>query len=580
MTIEQPTKPISEQENRNTAGKPKSMHVGFLKIDFVIRTLQKIGVDKIFDEAFTIEGKEPDIPYGISGMILIANIICSPLPLYRIADMFQKGLFEYDLKGTLGIDIMFEQLNDDRFGNFLDRMQTVGCRKIFAEIMTNALMEFEVKLQNINYDTTTKTMWGTYEYLENTDQSSLHITYGYNKQKRKDKKQIVVGLGVSGGFVVDAKVLSGNKDDKTYNYENVKDFVEITEKADGNLYYIADSAAGNTTFFEEAQNKGVLYITRLPDNYKLTISQFEKLLDEWKEAETIKIYNISGEERIYRILEGTGEHDGVLLKTCVYFNHGMMKQKYQTIEKRTQKEKKSLSNKISKITKNPFFESEADAKKVGDDFVKTHEKKLKSHDVTYQVEEIKTPARGKKAKDPSKQKYTTKFRLDFTFEEKENLLELQYQLLMTECMFMLVSNDLSIDGEKMITEYKTQSSVEVKFRQLKNDYHPNSLYVKKPERVEALMYLSLIGLQVCSLIEHVVRGGLKDDAAFIRVSGNKKEFSPTFVQILNLLESGGRVLYWENGVEVRSLSKELTEDQLKILKYMGISVDEIIGIIN
>jgi len=451
------------------------------------------------------------------------------------------------------------------------------------EVMTNAFFEFGIKLKNINYDTTTKTMWGTYEYLENTAQSSLRITYGYNKQKRKDKKQIVIGLGVSGGFVVDAKVLSGNMDDKTYNYENITDFVEIAGKANGDLsdlYYIADSAAGNTTFFEEAQEKGVIYITRLPDNYKLTISQFEKLLDEWKDAETIKIYNISGEERVYRILEGTGEHDGVLLKTCVYFNHGMMKQKYQTIETKAQKEKKTLTKKISQLTKNPFFESETDAKKVADDFVETHTKKLKSHDVTYQVEEVKTPARGKKAKDPSKQKYTTKFRLDFTVEEKENLLELQYHQLMTECMFMLVSNDLTIDGEKMITEYKTQSSVEVKFRQLKNDYQPNSLYVKKPERVEALMYLSLIGLQVCSLIEHVVRGGLKDDAAFIRVSGNKKEFSPTFVQILNLLESGGRLLYWENDVEVRSLSKELTEDQLKILKYMGISVDEIIGIIN
>ena len=157
------------------------------KFDFILSILKKLRVKEIIDEAFTKEGHAPDISYGTMGMIFIANIICDPKPLYRIASTFTSGGHVFDFKGTLGEDIELSQLTDDRFAKFLDRMYETGNRRLFSNITINALTEYGFKLVHVNYDTTTKTMWGVYEYEEDEPQSTLKISYGYNKQKRGDK---------------------------------------------------------------------------------------------------------------------------------------------------------------------------------------------------------------------------------------------------------------------------------------------------------------------------------------------------------------------------------------------------------
>lgn len=73
---------------------------------------------------------------------------------------------------------------------------------------------------------------GAYEYTgsssdPNDDISYISIEFGHSKDKRDDKKQIKIGLGTTNGIVTDAKVLSGNMDDKTYNKENLEDVDEL-----------------------------------------------------------------------------------------------------------------------------------------------------------------------------------------------------------------------------------------------------------------------------------------------------------------------------------------------------------------
>jgi transposase len=66
-----------------------------------------------------------------------------------------------------------------------------------------------------------------------------------------------------------------------------------------------------------------------------------------------------------------------------------------------------------------------------------------------------------------------------------------------------------LTGEEILTEYKTQSSVEKKFQQLKSPHFVNSLYLDTPERIEALTYMILISMMILSIAEHVVRRELK-----------------------------------------------------------------------
>ena len=76
-------------------------------------------------------------------------------------------------------------------------------------------------------------MWGEYESTEGKV-GSISITFGHSRQKREDKKQIKMGIGVANGIIVDAKVLSGNVDDKTYNNENLDDVASVLERTHTN----------------------------------------------------------------------------------------------------------------------------------------------------------------------------------------------------------------------------------------------------------------------------------------------------------------------------------------------------------
>ena len=104
---------------------------------------------------------------------------------------------------------------------FLNRFQEADCRKIFSQIDVKAVTLYGIQVKNINFDTTSKVMWGNYETSEGT-LGGIEIDFGHSKDKRNDKKQIKYSIGCANGLVVDASVLSGNKDDKTYNTDTLK----------------------------------------------------------------------------------------------------------------------------------------------------------------------------------------------------------------------------------------------------------------------------------------------------------------------------------------------------------------------
>ncbi len=88
-------------------------------------------------------------------------------------------------------------------------MHDAGCHKIYAELAANAFSRYGIALKNVNFDTTSKVMWGAYETSEGVE-GAVDITFGYSKQKRPDKRQIKISLGTTQGICIDGQILSGN----------------------------------------------------------------------------------------------------------------------------------------------------------------------------------------------------------------------------------------------------------------------------------------------------------------------------------------------------------------------------------
>ena len=250
------------------------------KEGFIVALCEALGVPEIINQSLgATNGRPTDIPYGVDAMLMMVNMCHDHYPLSRLKEYYQYT----DLEALFHHPITLDQINDDRFGGFLDLFHEAGCKKIFSQIAAKAVSLYGIQVKNINFDTTSKVMWGQYETPEGTT-GVIEMNFGHSKNKREDKKQIKFGIGCANGLVVDAVVLSGNKDDKTYNTDTLNAVDETLNNLSvdkDNFYYIADSALfseGNLTI---ACEKGIKLITRMPDN----VLQAREAIEEEREAD-------------------------------------------------------------------------------------------------------------------------------------------------------------------------------------------------------------------------------------------------------------------------------------------------------
>lgn len=173
--------------------------------------------------------------------MMLINIADDHHPLSRLDDYFR----DVDLESILSDSVALNQLNDDRFGGFLDAMHEAGGQTIYSELAVSAFKHYGISLRHVNFDTTSKIMWGEYQTEEGTE-GAIDITFGYSKQKRFDKKQMKFSLGTTQGVCIDGQVLSGNLSDKTYNLSNLDRAHQMKQQFNtkrDDFFYIADSAA-------------------------------------------------------------------------------------------------------------------------------------------------------------------------------------------------------------------------------------------------------------------------------------------------------------------------------------------------
>jgi len=82
--------------------------------------------------------------------------------------------------------------------------------------------------------------------------------------------------------------------------------------------------------------------------------------------------------------------------------------------------------------------------------------------------------------------------------------------------------------DEFLTLYKSQQNVERGFRFLKNpEFLTSSFYLKKPERIEALLMMMTCCLMVYAGLEHKIRTGLKEKNLQFKNQKKKDYQTPT-----------------------------------------------------
>lgn len=537
------------------------------KEGFIVALCEALGVPEIFNQSLkSINGRPVDIPYGIDAMIMMVNMCHDHRALSRL-----KEYYEYtDLEGLFHYPITLDQINDDRFGGFLDLFYEVGCKKIFSMIAAKAVSLYGIQINNINFDTTSKVMWGQYETSEGT-MGVIQMDFGHSKDKREDKKQIKFGIGCANGLVVDAVVLSGNKDDKTYNTDTLNTLDETLNNlrvGKDSFYYIADSALFSKENLTLSSKKGIKLITRIPDNVLVANSAMEEAVNKLAALEVTELINAQDRTTTYRLLEQTCIYQEHELKLTVCYSESLKTTKKSTVTKAVEKEKKFISKNSKALSKREFA-CEEDANHEMEKMNSKEFKKLKFHDISYSLRKEERRKRGRPSKDATPTIPEYRYFMEVTSTVNQDKIT---RAIDKACCFVLCSNDLNMSGEKILREYKTQDSVEKKFQQLKSPQFVNSIYIDSPQRIEAFSYLMLICILMLSLAEYVVRRGLSQDGDHIIGPGNVKMKRPTQRAIYDIFYAVRiRVICYPDRPWERSFSRPLNDSLKKVLKYLNIA---------
>ena len=534
------------------------------KAGFIAGLSQQIGLDATFNNALEQHtGRPTEIPYGSLAQMMLINMADDHHPLSRLDEYFET----IDLESLLGHSVDVSKLNDDRFGGFLDAMVDYGPHMLLSEISLSAFKRYGIKLTNVNFDTTSKIMWGEYK-AENGELESVEVSFGYSKQKRFDKKQIMFSLGTTQGIAMDGQVLSGNTSDKRFNIDNLERAKQLKDTYNcepDDFFYIADSAAFTLELLQKANRLKIDVITRMTDNVLEAKVAIQKVCDQLSSLPKVVI-ETSSQPSVYRILESDCIYQGIPLKMACCYSEKLKPTKTKTVLKKVEKEEKSIQTVLNSLSKRAFA-CEEDVDLEIEKLERTTLSKLKYHSVTLGMETtIKRPVgRPRKTSDSSEQKSI--YTITNTVTPDQTAIEAR---IVSECVFVVVSTKLDMSAEAILREYKTQSAVERKFQFMKSPQFVNSLYVDSPRRVEAIGYLMIILMVLLSIAEHVVRRELAKDQAIIIGPGKVKMSKPSLIAIYRVFFSVQTASIAIGSMKQRGFTKALEPNVQTILKYLGI----------
>jgi transposase len=473
-----------------------------------------------------------EIEPGIMVLAMVLDALSGRHPLYRI-DSFYKNK---DIELLLGRSIDVEKLTDDNFGRCLDHLYEANTSELYSAIVMNALRNFDVPTEHIHYDTTSMNVFGKYNSEGPESPKTIKITKGYSKDHRPDLNQFVVSLLCTGGNVpIFSKLENGNASDKKLNNtlltEISKKLASVGIDPAGTIY-IADSAMVTEENLRLMGDE-TLFITRLPANFK----EHQRLIEEAVQSESWQDYGILASTVPTRNRPGVhyrGYETTVTLyereyRAVVTHSSAHDRRRQKRLDREIERELTTWSKKLAEIQKTVYF-CMADTQAA---MARLQEESLRYHEIELTMEERPQFNRGRPKADGSRTLKQMRYAIKGTLRQKTEAVSTMRE--QAGC-FVLITNvhpeglpnaNVPYNGKKVLQAYKDQNGIEHNFGFLKDPVLVNAVFLKKPERIEALGLILVMSLLLWRLIELSMRSHLETEQTAIPGWDNKPTERPT-----------------------------------------------------
>jgi transposase len=519
----------------------------------------KMGLIAIVDKALDCN---MDVSSGKMVKGLILNTLSGRDPLYRVKDYFSHQ----DTELLIGKGVDCSAFSDDNIGRVFDRIFSYGTSKLFSEISLEAVKKFSIDTAQIHHDTTSVSVWGAYENSRYNG-SPFEITLGHSKDKRPDLIQFVVSLlCAEKDLPIETRIYSGNEDDKTISkgiLKRISAYMANYGIDGGQFIYTGDSVMvtePNLAFMGGTNNLKVKFISRMPATFGVVDALIKEAVAEndWTDigilSEEGKIDSAS-----YRSYERNIDIGANKFRAAVIYSDHYDKRKKKSIDKKIVKDlesAKTVMKKLAAIRYHCIQDAQIAVKKV---------RLPKYHKLNITVDEKKIYKKGR-PKDGQKEVVNIRYGLSCNISPDEKLIkDLKEQ---AGCFVMITNVDKDrYPAAEILKIYKEQHGIEKNFGFLKDPLIVNDLFLKKPERIEALGFILVISLLIWRLVERCLRGCIKEKNIKITGWDNKQTDRPTTFMMTTKFCS---VHTLKKG-SIRWLSRKISGVQKEYLDALGLS---------
>ena len=403
----------------------------------------ELEIGKVIDEVLPKLGQHK-LAHSIVVKAMILNCLgFVDSRLYMYSQYFET----LPVERLLGPGISASDLTDDVLGRTLDEIYEADSTQLFMKLALKMMEIVNIRTQLLQSDTTNFSVHGDYKHIDGS--SAIEITYGHAKDGRDDLQRFGLGMITNQyGIPLFAKAYSGNASDKETIIEAMKKLQENITFPD-DVYYIADSALYSDNNIK-SMRKGMKWITRVPSTLNLSKDLLISDL-EFK----------PGKDPRYSFYETIVEYGGIEQKWVVVHSSEMQKRKDVTFEKKIKRIVKEAQKELKDLKKIEFA-CEEDATAALERWKKENPHCLLE---TVEISTVSTRENGKRGRPKKDEKLIVHYVInaEAVRNEEITLNEKEYQ-----GRFIIASNDINLDAEKMLDHYKNQSKVEKGFRFIKD----------------------------------------------------------------------------------------------------------------
>ena len=497
---------------------------------------------------------------------LVTGMICDTLsgrsPLYKV----EEFIAQQDTELLFGTHVNSHSFNDDALGNTLDRIHKKGTLKLFTEVSLKAAKIFNLDTSQCSFDTTSVNVWGDYDSSA-PNQKAPHVTYGHSKDKRPDLKQFMVSmLCVEGNIPISGKMQNGNSSDENLNNQELQRIAKLLEPLGQNittLTYIADCkliTAENLQLLDDLR-----FISRLPATYKEHDRVIDQAIDagDWEElgilAETPSP-SLKRQRASYKAQESQVTIQGKDYRALVIQTDHLDKRRSHSIERKRLKQK-ALIEKTIKTAEKTHYHCAHDAAKALAPL--THQDPNSYWHITGTVEQKSIHAPGRAPANGQRKIIATQYHHCLHIVENT----IFHQLKQAGC-FVMITNAAKEDmsARQVLKAYKEQYGVEKNFSFLKEPLIANDTFLKKPSRIDGLIFILLVSLMIWNLMQRELRNSEQVQAKQLQDLNKRPTLRPTSYLLMSYLSATIILKYGPQRILPRN---GLSEQGLHYLKALG-----------